>query len=732
MVLLLLACVDDADTAKKPVRPHPTADTDTAIPEDSACTFTASITTDTPVGVLPFTAGLGVDATCAPGEWTATWDFGDGTTATGATTEHTWLASGDYTVSVALTAGSGSAEADTRIRVEAPDCPATTTPEEVGTLQNAALVEASGLAQTADGLLWSHNDSGDIAQLFAFDEDGTDRGQFPLAGAPDGDWEDLAQDGDTLYVGDIGQNGGARPTSTIYVVPEPSGEATWTSFELVFPDGDALDSNTMMVDPVTGDLYLIANELDGTWAVYRGAAPFADGDLVPLTKVTPLALPAAPTGGAFSPLGDKLAVRTLDQAWVLLRDQAEAMDTTWATTPCEIPLGDEPAGEAITLTDEGYYTTGEALNHPIYHTSFVPPEDPCGDLIELSDDSYEIPFSPTFSINDACILAGVDTVTWDYGDGPTTDTTYTWLASGTYTVSAEVVDNDGVTWTDSVSFGVGGADCPTPGATQTWGTIASEDIIEASGLAQSMLEDGVYWTHNDSGDEPRLFAIGADGADLGTFSVDTDNADWEDIALGWDATLGAPAIYVGDFGDNGEDRDHVAVLVVPEPSVDLTNPVDEDVPEFSTLTLLYPDGAHNAETLMVDPVTGDLYVVTKATDGASMVFRKPAPHVDGTETELELVANLQFGADPLPGSARATGGAFSALGDRIAIRTYDHAFLWRRDQSFSVAHAFADTPCDLAAPTEAQGEAITFTRDGAGYLTLSEGSAEPLYFTPLD
>ena len=173
--------------------------------------------------------------------------------------------------------------------------------------------------------------------------------------------------------------------------------------------------------------------------------------------------------------------------------------------------------------------------------------------------------------------------------------------------------------------------------------------------------------------------------------------------------------------------------MVPEPVVDPdADPVQEEIADFDTLTLLYPDEPHNAETLMVDPVTGDLYVVTKDIEGNSSVFRKAAPHEDGSESTLEWVADLTFGVDPLPGSTRTTAGDFSPLGDRIAIRTYSGAFLWRRDQSATIADAFAGEPCDMGAPDEPQGEALAFTRDGAGYLTLSEGLNQPIWYTPLE
>ncbi|MDP6947302.1 MAG: hypothetical protein QF464_24350, partial [Myxococcota bacterium] len=170
------------------------------------------------------------------------------------------------------------------------------------------------------------------------------------------------------------------------------------------------------------------------------------------------------------------------------------------------------------------------------------------------------------------------------------------------------------------------------------------------------------------------------------------------------------------------------------PDMDVSEaPQTTEIDTFYSMTLTYPEGlSHNCETLMRDPQTGDLYLVTKSSDGQSPVFRKPAPHIDGSETEVEWVTELQFGQAPLSGSASTTAGAFSPTGDRLVIRTYSDAWLWYREAGQSVGEALGTEACDVEAPSEAQGEAICLSADGAGYITISEGAARPIYYTPLD
>lgn len=266
--------------------------------------------------------------------------------------------------------------------------------------------------------------------------------------------------------------------------------------------------------------------------------------------------------------------------------------------------------------------------------------------------------------------------------------------------------------------------CPSIGPIGSWGEVAEPRILEASGLVHSATNAGVLWTHNDARNLPELFAFGEDGGHLGAWQVDTTMRDWEDMDRGFDATLGAEALYVGDIGDNARNRGTYSVLVIREPVVDAaaTEPIAGTLAVDATLTLTYPeDRSYDSESLAVDPLTGDLIVVVKSGDGVSSVYRKAAPHVDGEAAELEWIGSLTFGTDPLVGNPRTTAASFSPDGAWFAIRTYSHAYLWRRPDAVSVGLMLTGEPCDLAAPAEDQGEAITFRADGSGYITVSEG-----------
>jgi hypothetical protein len=282
------------------------------------------------------------------------------------------------------------------------------------------------------------------------------------------------------------------------------------------------------------------------------------------------------------------------------------------------------------------------------------------------------------------------------------------------------------------------------------GNVGSPDLLEISGLAASRSQPGIVWAHNDSGDSARVFAIGEFGAHRGAFTLERAAAiDWEDMAIGPGPQANVDYLYLGDIGDNAAMRDDVVVYRVAEAPVPETPPAEAmPIGGVETLMLRYPDGAHDAEILLIDPANGDLLIVTKdIIGGASGVYRAPASALrPGTRTEMELVTTVDFAAlapakqipadsPPLPlGAPRIpTGGDISPDGLIIGIRSYGTVWLWQRaDAASPLAQAFASTPCEAPSAIEAQGEALAFDADGRGYYTASEGVNPALHHFEVD
>lgn len=281
-----------------------------------------------------------------------------------------------------------------------------------------------------------------------------------------------------------------------------------------------------------------------------------------------------------------------------------------------------------------------------------------------------------------------------------------------------------------------GAACPIIKQGRRVGTVPASALSELSGVAAARRTTGILWTHNDSGDSARVFAITTAGALRGTYTLSGANAtDWEDIAIGPGPEAAKTYLYVGDTGDNNSERSSITVYRVEEPAVPLTGgAVNQTLTGVTAINLVYPGGAkRDAETLLSDPTNGDLYLVTRdrGGEGFARVFRKPAPHSSGSATTLTQVTTLAGVPDML-----VKGGDISPDGRLIALRHHrsdngnGQVRLWRRADGTTIADALAQSPCSIDTLNEPQGEALGFAADGTGFYTLTEGTNSPINFYP--
>jgi hypothetical protein len=239
-------------------------------------------------------------------------------------------------------------------------------------------------------------------------------------------------------------------------------------------------------------------------------------------------------------------------------------------------------------------------------------------------------------------------------------------------------------------------------------TFADTQIDESSGLGTSSYGDGIVYTHNDSGDTARFFAVNSSGATVAIYSLQGASAhDWEDMETGTDSA-GRPVLYFGDIGDNSSKRSEIDVYQVPEPRGPSAN-----VP-WVRYRFHYPDGPHNAETLMVDPHTHRIYIATKFTLGLGTLYEAPATL---STTDLNVLVPVRSGIPVL-----TTSGDISPNGKLMVLLTYFSAY-WAVGVNGTL-HAFP-------IPEQKQDEAIAFTRDGRSVIVGSEGVHSAVYQVPL-
>jgi len=239
------------------------------------------------------------------------------------------------------------------------------------------------------------------------------------------------------------------------------------------------------------------------------------------------------------------------------------------------------------------------------------------------------------------------------------------------------------------------------------------ELAENSGIVVGRAHPEVLWAHNDSGNPFELFAQRLDGTIAARFPLTGgENVDIEDIAAGpclddrkqW-------CIYLGDIGDNSESRKEVAVYQVVEPER-----LDGAVLTARKLRFTYADRPHNAETLLVDPRSVELFVVTKEPAGLGAVYRLEGLAADKIGRAVPLRRLEQASGF----SVLTTGGDVHPSGTRVLLRTYTGVFEYRGHAGESLDTILGTTPLTVTSAPQPQPEAIAYTADGRGYVLGSE------------
>jgi hypothetical protein len=227
-------------------------------------------------------------------------------------------------------------------------------------------------------------------------------------------------------------------------------------------------------------------------------------------------------------------------------------------------------------------------------------------------------------------------------------------------------------------------------------------IVESSGIETSTRFRNITYTHNDSGDEARFFAIGKNGGTRAVFTLPgATHYDWEDMSAGPRNTL-----WFGDIGSNAAKRGEISVYRVKEP-----RRLKSRALSYTRFRFKYRDGqAHNAETLMVNPRTGALMIVTKSLSGAAF-FRAQPPFKKSGVTTLRKVGLA-------PSGGKITAGSYSPNGRRFVIRNYVQAFYYK---SVSVK----TKPYELRIPSG--GESLAYARHKGGIIIGNEGVHSAVY-----
>ncbi|MDD4737089.1 MAG: hypothetical protein PHP44_13410 [Kiritimatiellae bacterium] len=266
-----------------------------------------------------------------------------------------------------------------------------------------------------------------------------------------------------------------------------------------------------------------------------------------------------------------------------------------------------------------------------------------------------------------------------------------------------------------------------PADVRITGTIETPALRECSGLARSACSLDLFWTHNDSGDDPLLYLIDLQGRLRSTLRVrDAKAKDWEDLASG--EFDGKTWLFVADIGDNKLKRKHVRIYVLEDPC-GVEGALDrKECSLWYALRFQYEDGAHNAEALGVDPMNGDLYLVTKTAIGSCGVYRLSASSWREQPGEMQTARRVAT----LPWS-RVTAMDIAPDGLRALVLTRTSGYEYERKPDESWAQAFAGKPDKINLPHREQGEAVCY--DMGRRLILASESEQvlsPIWVVNLD
>ena len=261
---------------------------------------------------------------------------------------------------------------------------------------------------------------------------------------------------------------------------------------------------------------------------------------------------------------------------------------------------------------------------------------------------------------------------------------------------------------------------------QVVGKIESSEIEESSGIAPSHCSENVFWTHNDSGDEAFIYAFNGKGKKLGTWKVSgATNIDWEDIATRKEKS-GECFLYIGEIGNNKRTRSEFTIYRVKEPKVSdenksssKKNPIETESAE--AIKFSYPETRHDAETLMIHPETGDIYIISKRLSGAAGVYKLKANYDKDKTNTLEKIADFSVPATP---NGFLTGGDISPDGKRAVVCDYFNAYeIVLPENAKSFDEIWKQEPQIIELGKRDIGEAVGYTADGKSIFATSERDA---------
>ena len=250
--------------------------------------------------------------------------------------------------------------------------------------------------------------------------------------------------------------------------------------------------------------------------------------------------------------------------------------------------------------------------------------------------------------------------------------------------------------------------------------LTNKAVDESSGLACSRTTPGLFWTHNDSGDDARIYLFDSQGRDLGSTQLRGVFAfDWEDIFSFTEN--GKSYLMICDVGNNGRAAGVQPIYLIEEPAIDPERGVTQDaVSVVQEIHVAYEDDHRDCEAVAIDPTTKTILFATKKKKDGCLVYALEWPESNPKRAfAARRIASLDI--------ATATAMDISPDGLRAVVLTYRDAYEYVREASEDWSAGFSRPARQIVMPERIQGESICYGPDGKTLYLTSEEVPTPLF-----
>ena len=246
---------------------------------------------------------------------------------------------------------------------------------------------------------------------------------------------------------------------------------------------------------------------------------------------------------------------------------------------------------------------------------------------------------------------------------------------------------------------------------KTLAELNNEKLTEISGIAASVANPGMLWAHNDSGNEPEIYLIDEKLDIRATLKLESvRNRDWEDIAVGPGPEAGTTYVYLGDIGDNDAEYPYKYVYRFREPEMKEGASVFT-ITDFETIVFNLEGPVKDTESLLIDPTSKNLYLISKREDPVYL-YELKYPYDKGDTVSASRLFSLPF--------TEIVGADCQIKNGNVLIKNYSNVFYWENKNGESVPTLLKKPPLQVPYMEEPKGEAIGWSADGSGFYTISE------------